>query len=638
MPFRKKTLSAMTAILLTTSGLALAQSVPYFRNVAPGASTPSTPPGGNPNNPGDPDDGPVDPLEISISGGPSEGMVGIPLSFPYQVLGGKGPFTLSVPGGPDLSASGGLVAGTPLHPGLFDFAVRVVDANGTIATAPSSILVHPAFAVDTSGPTNVMEGTSATISISSTGGKAPVTYGMVGNVPGMIFDGTALAGYPSVAGSFDFTLWAQDSFLGQRIERSRTLSVSSNPNTLSLSAGQLNLRPGDIQTKTPLTNVPNPEFTLIGAPSYITIPSPTTGMVMIAAPSVTERTEIPAFRIRVQNSQNPSQYREIDVPSIGVARPALALANVVVTGTIGQPISPIPFALTGAENPGAPAINGFNQLLGLSIVDGHIQGTPSYAGTAIRDVTYTDQADGETVTAQVSLDIAKTLTVSLPSTTSYSGAPGQTLTAAAASYAGNVGAVTWSIENAVAGQPTTGFSISPTGVVSGTSAAAGIVQLYVTASETGQSTRSSGTLTFNFQSADATVARPNSATVDSDSLGYGAGTLVERFYDENDSSGWTIYSGGYRTKPLALYFNTPTMVSCVLVRGNKGGGNLSVTQGGTTAQVGLYTSNGTVHVGLPPAEVTSVIMNFYNTTNGQHARIHEFQAGVMQGGVCVTAP
>lgn len=637
MSIRRSTLCALAAALLATSSLAIAQQQPYYRSINP-SFAPATPPG-NPNGPGTPTDPETAPLEVSISSAPSEGMAGISIpSFGYSIVGGKGPYTVTVPGSPDLSASGGIVSGTPLIPGLYSYAVRVVDAEGTIVTADApELFVHQAFAVNADGSTSIRVGEQATISISSTGGKAPVTYGVTGDsVPGMGFNGTALTGAPTTVGNYNFTLWAQDAFLGQRVERNRSLSVLANPYQLSIVDANLNMRPGDVIAPNLATNVPNPTFSVVGAPSYVT--AHPAGLLVVSAPAVTERTSIPNFRVRAENAQNSSQYREIEVSGLGTIRPNLALANATVTGTIGQPITPVPFALSGAESPGSPSINGYNQLLGLSIVDGQIQGTPTHADTATRSVTYTDQADGKSVTATVNLSIAKTLTVTLPSTTSFTGTPGQTLTAGAASFAGNVGPVTWSIENATAGQPTTGFSISSTGVVSGSRAAAGSIQLYVTASETGQSTRSANPLTFNFQSADATVARPNFASVHSDSLGYGSGTLVDRLYDENDASGWTIYSGGYDTKPLTLTFNTATQVSCVKVRGSVGGGSLTVTHGGGTSAVGLYSSVGTVQVGLPPLSVNNVTLNFYNPTNGQHARIHEFQAGVMQSGVCVTAP
>lgn len=647
---RKSTLAAIASALLASS--ALAQTQPYFRSVAP-SFAPATPPG-NPNNPGNPTDPETTaPLEVSISSAPGEGMAGIAIpSFGYAIAGGKGPYTVTVPGGPDLVASGGQVSGTPLNPGLYDYTVRVVDADNAVATADATILVHPAFAVDASGASSAQEGSQTTISISSIGGKAPVTYGMDGSIPGMTFSGNSLTGAPTTAGTFDFTLWAQDSFLG-RVERPRSLTVTPNPYTLALSAGTLNMRSGGTRTKTVITSIPNPAYSLFGAPSYVTITPQ--GLLTVQAPVVTETTTIPGFRLRAENGLDETQSREIEVASLGIIRPTLAIASSAaeVTGTIGQAITPVTFTLIGADAGATPNVTVTpSDRLGLVISTSGVTGTPTRAGTGSVTLSYTHPADNIQVNETFAISIAKSIEIVMPATTTYTGSPNQPIVSQAPSVTGNLGTVTWSIVNE-SNQPLAGgFSVDDaTGVITLNSASAGQYRAYLRATEDGQSVRATVPIVFNLSAPDASTTRPvninggaNNAVFVSGGQWPTVAIGIPAMYDESDTTYAT--ATGTAQRKITFFFPPGTYADCARVRAR-------ASYSGAKMQLGLYsaaegfaytefnvsTSTAWYTVHSAPRSVVQVDLNHTGPNSSANVVIYEFQLGVKQpDDSCLTAP
>lgn len=539
-----------------------------------------------------------------------------------------------------------LVTGAPTTPGSYTLGVSIVPAANPQATpvlASSNVVVHPTLSASSPAPEhNAAPGVPVNLSLSPSGIVGTPSFQLVGTTPqalaaiGLTFNPAtgSVTGTPDAGVDVGFEIEVTDSRDGAKVRGAFRVVTGSTTTSMDTSAVQL--RPGTVVTRTATTNLANAVWSLVGAPSFVTI-EPNTGVVTYTGPAISEAVTMQPFAVRASNATRPQLFQDVTVAVPGVARPNLALPNVSVTGTIGQAITPVAMPLSGAGNPGSPVVNGANGLLGLSIANGQIQGTPTQAGIVTRSVTYTDQADGLSVTATVSLSIAKTLTVALPATTTYTGTPNAVLTAGAATHAGSTSTVTWTIEDA-AGNPVPGFSITQAGVISGTSASSGSVAVYPVATQTGQSTKASSPVTFTFVASDASTTRPYMAIVHSDSS-WRSASGVPALYDESDLTGITIFSGGSATKALRIYFNPAMPVNCVMIRGRKGGGSLTVDNEGSTVGVPMGTSDGTYHIAMAQATAPIVTVSFQNSQNGQHAYIHEFQAGIMQANnTCKTAP
>ena len=158
--------------------------------------------------------------------------------------GGTGPYDFNVtagalPNGMTLSSSGTL-SGTPnATAGTFNFTIEVTDANGDTVTQSFSITVNAATI--TVNPATLPGGTNGVAyneAIGASGGTAPYTYSLTaGALPtGVSLAGGTIAGTPTAAGTFNFTLEAQDA---NGDTGSRAYSVTIASATITVSPGSL---------------------------------------------------------------------------------------------------------------------------------------------------------------------------------------------------------------------------------------------------------------------------------------------------------------------------------------------------------------------------------------------------------------
>jgi hypothetical protein len=166
--------------------------------------------------PGDP---PPSTIAITTTSLPN-GTFGVPYSEPLAATGGVAPYTWSLssgslPTGFTLSTSG-VISGTPTNPpfGAFSFTVTVTDSENTPQTASASLSLFintPVSITTASLPSGVVsEAYSATLAAS--GGTAPYTWQIsAGSLPtGLTLSGASLAGTPTAAGTFSFTIMVSD--------------------------------------------------------------------------------------------------------------------------------------------------------------------------------------------------------------------------------------------------------------------------------------------------------------------------------------------------------------------------------------------------------------------------------------------
>ena len=133
----------------------------------------------------------------------------------------------SPPAGISLSADGNL-SGTPTATGTASFTVQVTDANGQTATQATSISISAGVATTFAAPPGAEVGAAYSDTLTATGGTTPYTWSVnAGSLPAGITLTSAgvLAGTPTTAGSFAFSVNVIDSNNGIATTRSRWWSA-----------------------------------------------------------------------------------------------------------------------------------------------------------------------------------------------------------------------------------------------------------------------------------------------------------------------------------------------------------------------------------------------------------------------------
>lgn len=165
-------------------------------------------------------------------------------SFALRTVDGTAPYVFNLaqgsalPQGLTLSPAG-LIAGTPLAVGDFNFSVTAVDAQGYTTTATITLNIAPSrlsILNTTLPPPALGQRYSSTIQV--TGGTAPYQFSVFAGAlpPGLSLAATSglIDGIPTTQGSFSFTLRVIDG-AGQTADQLFTLTVAP-PQPLSLTS------------------------------------------------------------------------------------------------------------------------------------------------------------------------------------------------------------------------------------------------------------------------------------------------------------------------------------------------------------------------------------------------------------------
>lgn len=194
----------------------------------------------------------VEPLRVISSGDLTEGSTGVAYAHQLLFTGGHPPRTWSMgtgslPPGLSLGTITGVISGTPILVGTYNFTVQLTDSTQlTVSSQPLRIIVVPGpLRVVTSGDlTRGGVGTGYSYLLVGAGGLAPYTWAMAsGALPaGLSLNSSSgvISGAPTQYGTFTFTVGLTDSQHPPFTATSATLRIIVDPAPLIItSSGDL---------------------------------------------------------------------------------------------------------------------------------------------------------------------------------------------------------------------------------------------------------------------------------------------------------------------------------------------------------------------------------------------------------------
>ena len=176
----------------------------------------------------------VIPYDLAIADiPPVEARYNEPLKIAPSAIGGVPPLVWSIQGtipkGITLNATTGEISGVPLSAGTFDFVVKVTDAKRRSVSKNATIqITTDPLAIATSTLPAAKAGVPFNAEITSKGGILPVNFSLKSGdrlPPGLTLGKGRISGTPSAAGSFSFTIVAEDSNTSSKSQSEQTYNL-----------------------------------------------------------------------------------------------------------------------------------------------------------------------------------------------------------------------------------------------------------------------------------------------------------------------------------------------------------------------------------------------------------------------------
>ncbi|WP_019990668.1 putative Ig domain-containing protein [Rudanella lutea] len=540
-----------------------------------------------------------------------------------------------LPGGLNINPTTGVVTGTPSQTGVFPVSVTVTDPQGTTGTVSFNVTVNPqvtpnqppvlvglGIASPQSGTVGVPFTSTVSGAFSDPNGN-PLTFTAMGLPAGLaISSGGVISGTPTVSGSFNVTVTANDG-QGGTVSDDFVLNVSpaagNQPPTL-VGLGIASPQSGTVGipfTSTVSGAFSDPDggtltFTAMGLPAGLSISS---GGVISGTPTVSGSFNVTVTANDGQGGTVSDDFVLNVSPAAGNQPPTLVGLGIASpqSGTVGIPFTSTVSGAFSDPNGNPLTFTAMGLPAGLSISpSGVISGTPTVSGSFNVTVTAND-GQGGTVSDDFVLNIAPSgaPVVTSPGDQSLTLNTPASFTIVATDPEG--GALTY----AASGLPA-GLSINPnTGVVSGTPSQTGVFPVTVVVTDpVGTTSSVSFNVTVNQpvtpnmppMLSGTPLASPQSATV-----GVGFSTNTAQAFVEPEMQPLTYSVTGL---PMGININPSTGV----ISGNPSmSGTFGVTVIATDPQGASVSAGFTLNVS-PAAPVSTtplaVTVLSYNCVTG----------------------
>ncbi|GAB3385469.1 hypothetical protein GCM10027432_18220 [Lysobacter fragariae] len=400
-----------------------------------------------------------------------DGTAGAAYSQTLTGAGGVGPYSFSLlsgalPVGMSFS-SAGVLSGTPITAGTFNFTVRATDANGfTGDQAYALTITAPTITLT---PTALPDGTAGTAysqTLTGAGGVGPYSFSLLsGALPvGMSFSSAGvLSGTPTTAGVFNFTVQATDAngFTG------------SQAYTLTVSAPTISITPASLPAGGVGTAYSQALSASGGSAPYtftVTAGALPAGLGLSTAGVLSGTpTANGSFNFTV-TATDSGGFTGSASHTLVIAAATVTISPTTLPGGIGGVaydqfvsasggIAPYSFWISNGTLPTGVGFDG----------GGHLQGTPTTAGSFTFEVSASDSSGGTPSTATQTYTVVITApSITLAPATLPDGAGGVAYSQSIAAT-GGTSPYTFAIQS---GALPTGLTLSASGV-SGTPTAAG---------------------------------------------------------------------------------------------------------------------------------------------------------------------
>ncbi|WP_158225473.1 putative Ig domain-containing protein [Rhizobium sp. 11515TR] len=482
----------------------------------------------------------------------TSGTVGTAYSQTVSASGGTSSYTYAVttgalPTGLSLSATTGVISGTPTAAGSFTFTVTATDSstgsgpfNGsrsyTLSISAPTISVNPASL--SAGTV----GTAYNQTITASGGTGSYNFNVTsGALPaGLTLSSSGtLSGTPTAGGTFNFTVTARDSSTGTGAP-----FTGSKAYSLTIAAPTITISPATLTAATVGASYNQTISASGGTSSYsfaVTAGSLPNGLTLSSGGVITGTPTAGGnfnFTVTATDSStgtgpfNTSRPYTLTVSAPTIAVAPTTLPSATVAASYGQTItasggtSSYSFAVTAGALPAGLTLSS----------GGALTGTPTAGGTFNFTITATDSSTGIgpfTGSRAYSLSVAApTITINPSSLSAVTAgtAYSQTLTAS-----GGTGSYTYSLST---GSLPIGVALSSTGVLSGTPISAGNFSFTIVARD-----GSTGTGPFTGAQAYTLVVAAPAITIAPASLPGGtAGTAYSQTLTASGGTGPYTYS------------------------------------------------------------------------------------------------
>jgi uncharacterized delta-60 repeat protein len=393
-----------------------------------------------------------------------------------SATGGTTPLTFTstgtLPPGLTLS-SAGVLSGIPTTAGSFPFTVTASDSVSATAKQSYTLIINPPVAITTTtlanGTVNQQDYSQI---ISVTGGSGTYTFSQAGGTlpPGLTLSSTGvLAGTPTTAGGFTFTVTAMDSLGASGTQNFTVMVLNLGIGPSTLANWTLN-QPGYSQTLTASGGTAPFTFSATGTlPTGLTL----TGTGILSGTPTAAGSFNFVVTVTDSTSAMASQSYTVTInPSLAVSTTSLADWTVNLAG-YSQTI-----AASGGTGAKTFAKTSGTLPTGLTLSSaGVLSGTPTAAGSFTFTITVTDAtaaSTGQSFSVTIHPPVAIS-TTTLANWTANLAGYSQTITAT-----GGTGA---SVFATTAGTLPSGLTLSSAGVLAGTPTAAGSFGFTVAATD-----------------------------------------------------------------------------------------------------------------------------------------------------------